>query len=129
MRTCFAAWYTASHLQTTPGRLDPRPGESEDSPAVAAAHGIWGDGIAAELAIEEEAGGASGVGAEGAGMGGLEFGEDLGPGMAEAVAAAAGDDCPGWIHHGQELWTSGREAAVMADFEDGALQAGFRLTW
>jgi len=125
MRTCFAAWYTASHLQTTLAPPDLRLGESEDSPAVAPAHGIWGDGIAACLAIEEEARGAVGVCAEGTGVGGLELGEDLGSGMAEAVAAAAGDDGPGGVYRREKGWARGSYAAVMANFEDGALQAGF----
>ena len=100
------------------------PGESGDSPAVPAAHRVGSDRIGAGFAVEQEAGRTVDVGAEGAGMRGLEFGEDLGSGMAEAIAASTGNDRQRWVYRRKERKTSGGETAMMADFEDGALQIG-----
>ena len=111
-----AAWYTriafGNHFRST--------GESGDSSIFAAAHGVGSDGFA----VEQEAGSAAGVCPEGPDMGGLQLGENFFAGMAEAVAPAAGDDCPVGMYGGKELRTGGCQAAVMANFEEGALQAG-----
>ena len=59
-------------------------------------------------------------------MSSLEFSEDLSAGMAEAVAASAREDGPGGLDCGEKGWARRGEAAMMADFEDGAFdgQAG-----
>jgi len=68
------------------------------------AHGLGCNRANAGLGADEEAGGAAGVGPVGADVRGLEFGEDFGAGMAEAIASTAGDDCPGGADRGEEFW-------------------------
>jgi hypothetical protein len=64
--------------------------------------------------------GAVEVGAVGADVGGLEFGEDFGAGMAVAVVESAGDDGPLGGDAGEERGAGGGDAAVVAHFEQGA---------
>jgi hypothetical protein len=87
---------------------------------VGIAGGLGGGGFA----VEAETGGAVGIGAEGADVGLLEFGEYFGTGMAEMVAEAAGDDGPLRGDAGEELGPGGSKAAVMAHFEQGAGEVG-----
>lgn len=85
------------------------------------AAGLWHG----SFAIEAEAACAVDAGALGANLSVLEFFQHLSPGMSVAVVQPAGDHGPARRHSGQELWTSRRDAPVMAYFEQSAGQPRF----
>jgi len=77
------------------------------------------------LSVKVEADGAVEVGAEGVDVGGFELLQHFLAGMAVAIAEPAGDDGPLGGDAGKKCRTGGSDAAVMADFEQSALQTGF----
>jgi hypothetical protein len=74
--------------------------------------------------VEQQAGRAGKVGAEGVCMSCLEFREDFGARMTEAVAATAGDDSPFRCDVGEKLGARGRKTAMMTDFQYRAFEVG-----
>ena len=89
------------------------------------AEGVGRHGFSVEL----KARGALNVGAVGADFGGFEFGENFRTRMPIAVVESAGDDRPLRRDARQKLRPRGCDAAMMADFEQRALQAGFAPAW